>query len=189
MNRGWRVLGFCAGWGAVLTVAAQESPSAAGSVPGAPGSETAANPAPRAERREARPTEPAPTINNPLEGYLGNWMTSRDYALLRGEAAKPATAADAWRKLATEPARKPAAKPSVLAPTGNPYIEAMTAAAQPPAVPSSVAQPGPTPAPVAASDVAPSLAAPESPPPPAASAGYRPPPATDAKYFPQLKRF
>lgn len=184
MNRRWLTLAFCAGWG-VAFAAAQETALTASPAPGASGAEPGARAAPQAERREARPAEPAPAVKNPLEDYLGNWMTSRDYVLLRGEAAKPATAADAWRKLATDPVRKPASKAPATAPAPNPYIEAMTAAANPPAV-VPVAQPAPA---AVATNTAPSLAVPESPPPPAAAAQYRPPPATDAKYFPQLKRF
>jgi hypothetical protein len=147
-----------------------------------------------AKGREAQKGEPPP---NPLNAFLADWMTAKDYALLKPglqssgtttvalpvgpkvSIAQPGSALFGTQAslLAAEPSPVPVAKP-----TENPYLQALnepapvvTVPLTPPAVPAA-----PSPA------IAPAL---PIPPQPQSKIPEFAKPATDSKLFKPLKRF
>jgi hypothetical protein len=153
----------------------------------------------RAQRDEngMKKAAPGQAVPNPLNSFLAEWMTARDYALLKpGLQSSGATAASLPTSPGSEPAvsvilpvtpkrEVPAAKPGE-----NPYLEILNepspAVAAPPSTVATNANP-------AVPSPAPPVLLPPVPPTPAPAPQSKIPdfakPATNDKYFKPLKRF
>jgi hypothetical protein len=158
----------------------------------------------RGPERKSSPT----VVANPLNHYLGEWMTSQDYSLLKPGLAQSAMAGPGGRDSALLPAiQMPGGKslPGLDATSGlmssstaglapspipkpNPYLETMNA----PAIKSTQPAYAP-PSPTMPSSLKPIISAVPPPPPIIEPARSKVPdfakPAQDEKYFKQLKRF
>jgi len=173
-----------------------------------------ANPEPRDEGGVQREKEVG-EVANPLNRYLGEWLTPRDYAMLKpslDEAAaggRTTVGLDPRIAAALGPDSLVAAMPTSglatgesataidavrqAAPRENPFLEALQPIVSPKPA-SIVALPAPPPPSVAsiAQPIVPSTIAPNSPPliaPPQSKIPDFAKPAQDEKYFKQLKRF
>lgn len=170
-----------------------------------------ANAEPRDDRETHRAKEPR-DVANPLNRYLGEWLTPRDYAVLKpsldetttgGRAAggldpriaatlgpNSLTAAMPTSGLATGESALAIDAVRQAAPRENPFLEALQPSAN--AKPANVVPlPVPPPAGVVP-PIIPTSVAPNSPPPIAPQQSKIPDfakPAQDEKYFKQLKRF
>jgi hypothetical protein len=157
-------------------------------------------PSERAQRDE-RDEDSAPTVVNPLNSFLGEWMTPQDYALLKpgltpsaefgtlpitssvGAFGGSVVAGQARDSTFLNSARPPTTLPPT--PRENPYLQSLR-----PEIPVSSSPPRirATETPPIASRPAPTMA-PEPVDVPAPRIPEFAKPATDDRYFKQLKRF
>lgn len=144
----------------------------------------------------------SPKVDNPLDAFLGAWMTPRDYALLgAGERPSvgpaPATAGGTVR--AVDVLTAAPGLPDLAPAARNPYLQAMhlpedlavsagrlDTSAFTPRAPVAPAPRWAAPSSAAAPSLPAGVAAPARSP---IDTRYQPPPSVDQKYFPQLKRF
>lgn len=141
---------------------------------------------------EAREFAPPPAVDNPLAGFMAEWMTPDDYQLLHAGPADPLGATGAPDMTRNAPVSVPAPEPARV----NPFLDAFALddVAAPP-VPSAPAVPTPrfdaAPPPLFPATPTPSGAV--SPPgvdaPARERTPWQPPASPDDRYFPQLKRF